>query len=294
MKVTRIRSERNSRKTKVAAYVRVSTEDDSQEGSFENQAKYYEDKIRANPDWDFAGVYGERMSGTHVENREEFKRLVRDARDRKVDIILCKSVSRWARNTIEGLENIKEINGAGAKVIFESEGIDTSMPGSTLQLNLAAAVAQMESVSISENMKWTYRNRAAQGKFVAARGRYFGFNTDDHNFTPDGNAKYVKMIFDDYLSGMSCEEIAGKLNGMGVKNSRGREWSRGSIRGILHNEVYVGDVRFQKTPARDVITGEIDEIQATRYISDHHKGIVDRRTWDRAQKVKGGRRRKAE
>ena len=142
----------------------------------------------------------------------------------------------------------------------------------------------MESESISENMKLSYRNRAAQGKFIANRGAYFGFNTDDNTFRPDGNAGYVEMIFNDYLKGMRFADIARKLNNMGVKNSRGREWKGSSVSSILKNEVYVGDVRFQKTPARDVITGEIDEIQACRYIRNHHKGIIRRSVWDRTQR----------
>lgn len=292
MRITRIKSVRNSRKTKVAAYVRVSTLNDNQDESYEAQAEYYEKKIRANPDWELAGIYCDRLSGTHTENREDFKRLVRDTLDRKVDIILCKSVSRWARNTVEGLENIKEIGGAGAKIIFEQEGIDTGQPGSEFQLNLAAAVAQMESESISENLKTSYRNRAAQGKFIANRGAYFGFNTDDNGFTPDGNARYVEMIFKEFLKGERFVDIARKLNSMGLKTTRGNEWSGCAVRSILKNEVYVGDVQFQKTPARDVITGEIDEIQAKRYIKNHHKGIISRSVWDRTQRKLENRKKR--
>jgi DNA invertase Pin-like site-specific DNA recombinase len=189
-KVTLIPSKRHLRKTRVAAYIRVSSKKEIQNGSYETQAKYYEDKIRSNPEWDFAGIYGDRESGTHTENREGFQQLIRDALDKKVDIIICKSVSRWARNTIEGLRTIKELTGNFVNLIFEEENIDTRHLGYQLQLNLQQVVAQMESESISENLKWSYRNRAELGLFTAARGKYFGFNTLT---TPSGKMQTLGM-----------------------------------------------------------------------------------------------------
>ena len=153
-----------------------------------------------------------------------------------------------------------------------------------LQLNLAASIAQNESESISENMKWSYRNRAAQGKFKAAKGKYFGFNTDDGYFHPDENSRIVKEMFERYAAGESLEKIAEKVNEKGALTTRGNPWRKSSVKCILQNEVYVGDVQFQKRPARNVITKEIDPVQARRYIKDHHEGIVSRGLWNLVQR----------
>ncbi len=146
--VTKIPSFRNQRKTQVAAYIRVSSTMKTQDESYENQAAYYEKQIGSNPEWELAGIYGEKVSGTHAQNRDEFQRLITDALDGKIDLILCKSVSRWARNVVDGLNSIKLLTGRGVHIYFEQECIDTRTPGILLQLNLAASVAQSESESI--------------------------------------------------------------------------------------------------------------------------------------------------
>jgi len=231
------------------------------------------------------------MSGTHAENLEEFQKLIKDAVDGKIDLILCKSVSRWARNTVEGLQSIKLLTGNGVHIFFEQEGIDTRTPGIILQLNLAASVAQSESESISENLKWNYRQRTAKGEFWAVKGRYFGYDSEGDTFTENDNAQYVRMMFDWYLEGLNFTEIAEELNKLGVPTLRGNQWSCGSVRCILRNEVYVGDVIFRKHPSRNVITREIDKDWKPKYVKDHHQGIVSRETWDAVQvRMKRGKR----
>ena len=283
MEVTRIESVRERRKKRVAAYIRVSTDMETQEGSYENQACYYEKKIRANPTWDFAGVYGDVESGTHSDKRDGLNQLIQDAIDMKVDLILCKSVSRWARNAVDAMDTIRVVKSHQVEIIFEQEGISTNNPAMLLQLNVAASIAQTESESISENMKWVYRNRARQGKFKAKRGAYFGFNTDDGGFRPDENAQYVKLMFAHFLGGAGYKEIAHELNAMGVRRQKGQEFTGAAVRGVLSNSVYVGDVEFGKTPSRNVITGELDAEQYHRYLENHHEGIIDRETWDAVQ-----------
>ena len=284
MGVRLIKSERHSRKMRVGAYVRVSTYRNEQEESYEAQAKYYENFIRSNPDWDFAGIYGEKESGTHMENRDAFNRMVQDAVDHKIDLIYCKSVSRWARNAVDALDMVKRLTGNHAHVIFEQEGIDTRDPGMLFQLSLAASIAQAESESISENIKWVYRYRAANGIFKPHKGMYFGFNTDKGTFEPDKNAGFVKLAFDRFVEGEDFKTIADELNSLGVKTNRGTEFRRSTIRSLLTREVYVGDVQFGKKPSRNIITGEPDKIQTSRYMKNHHEGIIDRATWDAAQK----------
>ncbi len=286
--VKRIPSFRTVRKKQVAAYIRVSSTMEKQDESYENQADYYEKKIKANPDWEFVGIYGEQISGTHAKNRTEFQRLIKDAMDGKIDLILCKSVSRWSRNIVDGLQAIKLLSGQGISIYFEQEDIDASEPGVLLQLNLAQSVAQSEAESISENLKWYYDNMARQGKYWARKSKYFGFDTNGDDFTENKDGKYVRFIFDSFLNGTPIEEIAEKLNDMGLKNNKGNTWSKANVKAILGHEVYVGDVIFHKTPRRNVITGEIDKSWKPKRMTDHHKGIISREKWDKAQnKLKG-------
>ena len=196
----------------------------------------------------------------------------------------CKSVSRWARNMVETLDTINLLTGNQVHVIFEQEGIDTRNPGVFFQLSLAASVAQCESETISENMKWVFNNRVEQGIFIAPKRKYFGYNTDDGNFTPDENAKYVRMIFERFDDGVRLTEIVDELNWLGVKTQRGIPFTINAVRGILMNEKYVGDVRFGKTPRRNVITGKLDQYQIDKYLENHHEGIVSRELWNRVQK----------
>lgn len=167
-------------------------------------------------------------------------------------------------------------------VIFEQEDVDTRTPGHLFKLNLSCAVAQAESESISENLKWLYRKRAERGIFKAVRGCYFGFNTDDGNFTPDENAKYVRQMFQEYVSGKTTKEIAEGLEG--VKNNKGKQVSASQVKSILANEVYKGDLHICKSVSRNVITGEPDAEQYGKYIEGHHEAIVGADLWAKAQK----------
>ena len=151
--VRKILAERHTRKPYVAAYIRVSSKKENQEESYEAQAVYYENLIRSNPEWDFAGVYGDRQSGTRSDNRAEFQRMIHDALAGKIDLIICKSASRWARNIVDGLDAVRHLTGNRVNIIFEQENIDTRQPGSVMLLDLSMAIAQTESESISENLK---------------------------------------------------------------------------------------------------------------------------------------------
>ena len=282
--VRKIPAERHTRNLYVAAYIRVSSKKGSQDESYEAQATYYENLICANPEWDFVGVYGDKQSGTRSDNRPEFQRMIKDALDRKIDLIICKSASRWARNIVDGLDAVRTLTGNSVHIIFEQEGIDTRYPGSVGIMNISMAVAQTESEGISENLKWLYRHRAEAGIFVAHRGKYFGYNTDDGKFHPNEDAQYVSMIYNSFLAGESMTAIAEALNFLGIHNVWGNSWQRDTIRYILSNEVYVGDLRIQKNPSRNVITKMLDEVQISKYITDHHEGIIDRTVWNRAQR----------
>ena len=282
MAVRKILAERHTRNPRVAAYIRVSTTEKKQDESYEAQAEYFENKIRNTEGWDFAGIYGERESGTHAENRDDFNRMIKDAEAGKIDLILVKSVSRWSRNIVDGLQTIHHLTENRVNIIFEQEGIDTRQPGHTLQLNLATAVAQTESESLSENLKWLYRKRAEKGYIRANKGMYFGYNTDDGNFTPDENAVYVRRMYKEFADGVTVEDIARGLEG--VENSRGKPITASQVRSILKNEVYKGDVHICKSISRNVITGEPDKEQYSKYVKSHHEAIVSEALWDLAQK----------
>jgi DNA invertase Pin-like site-specific DNA recombinase len=191
-------------------------------------------------------------------------------------------VSRWSRNIVDGLQTIHHLTENRVNIIFEQEGIDTRQPGHTLQLNLATAVAQTESESLSENLKWLYRKRAEKGYIRANKGMYFGYNTDDGNFTPDENAVYVRRIYKEFVEGKPIADIVRGLEG--VKNSRGKAITPAMIRNILKNEVYKGDVHICKSISRNVITGEPDKEQYSKYVKSHHEAIVSEALWDLAQK----------
>ena len=282
MAVRKILADRHTRNPRVAAYIRVSTTEKKQDESYEAQAEYFENKIKNTEGWDFAGIYGERESGTHAENRDDFNRMIKDAEAGKIDLILVKSVSRWSRNIVDGLQTIHHLTENRVNIIFEQEGIDTRQPGHTLQLNLATAVAQTESESLSENLKWLYRKRTEKGYIRANKGMYFGYNTDDGNFMPDENAVYVRQMYKEFADGVTVEDIARGLEG--VENKKGGPITTSQVRSILKNEVYKGDVHICKSISRNVITGEPDKEQYSKYVKGHHEAIVSEALWDLAQK----------
>ena len=254
-----------------------------QTSSFDGQREYYESVIKSNPEWEFAGIYADRESGTHIEQRREFNRMVDDALKGDIDIILCKSISRWGRNTVDALRSIKLLDGNHVRIIFEQENIDTSFPGTVLQMNLAAAIAQSESESISQNCKWTYRQNAEKGIHNIGSNHFLGYDGFEKSLVPNEDAVYVKKIFEDFVGGKSYQEIADELNAFGVKTVMSKPFTYTSIRLILKNEVYKGDLKFQKVPSRNVITGELDEVQVDKYVTDHHPAIVSRELWEKAQ-----------
>ena len=208
--------------------------------------------------------------------------MIKDAEGGKIDLILVKSVSRWSRNIVDGLRTIHHLTENRVHIIFEQEGIDTRQPGHTLQLNLATAVAQTESESLSENLKWLYKKRAEKGYIRANKGMYFGYNTDDGNFTPDENAVYVRRMFREFADGKTAEDIARGLEG--VLNSRGNPITGSQVRSILKNEIYKGDVHICKSISRNVITGEPDKEQYSKYVKNHHEAIVTEELWDLVEK----------
>ena len=285
MRITRIPRQRDLHKKRVAAYCRVSTLLAEQEESLEAQVKYYTRIINAHDDWEFAGIYSDEKSGTKTENRSGFQRLIQDALDHKVDYILCKSVSRFGRDLVKTQHYLKILHGNGVDVHFEKEKLDTADPSCSMMLSFLSTIAQDESHSISENVKWGYRERFKRGEYNLGNNRILGYDCVDGKLVPNENADGVKVIYQLYLDGKSVEEIRRLLVDFGVVTRNGRPLSHHNILYILQNETYRGDKLLQKQPPKDFLTKKPD-VRAnykSYYLENDHEAIVEPEVWDAVQ-----------
>lgn len=272
----------------VAAYCRVSTDSDDQLQSYEAQVAYYTDHICKNPQWHFVGVYAdEGITGTVVSKRERFKDMIRDCERGKIDLILTKSVSRFARNTVDSLNYVRKLKAMGIGVFFEEQNIDTLTTDSEMFIGLYSVMAQSESENISANVKWGVRQRMKNGTFA------FNFNTYGYKKGADGEpevvpeeAEYIKKIFDLYLDGYSTKKIAEYLNEHGAITRRGNEWNDRGVQRALSNEKYIGDMLMQKTYSVDCISKKTKKNngELPKYlISNNHTPIISREIFKLAQ-----------
>ena len=272
---------------RVAAYARVSTLTEEQEESYETQVSYYTDLIRAMDGWELVGVYADRgISGTKAAKRPQFMQMIQDARDGKLDIILCKSISRFSRNAGEAQTLVHELKSLNVEVRFEKEGINTFDSSTDFIFSLYAALAQEESRSISENVKWTYRRLAEQGIRHLGNNRVLGYDEVNGKLTPNKDAWIIRMIFEEYAYGLAPSSILKHLEEAGAHRIRSQKNLTGShLRNILRNEIYVGDRLLQKTYPRNYLTKKPDpnEPYESRYIYNDHEGIVTPAVWDAVQ-----------
>ncbi len=286
-KITRNVPERTKN---VAAYCRVSTNKDSQEESFEVQIKAYQKMINDNPQWVFAGIYSDSgRTGTSAMKRPGFQRMIADAMDGRIDIILVKSISRFARNVIDSQRYVQRLKEDGIIVKFERENISTDDPASEFIFSLLSAIAQDESHSISENVKWAYRNRFERGYYCLGNQRILGYDTDKNGkLVPNQDAWIVKEIFARFLAGESYRQIAEEITAMGGRPLRtNHPFSPETIRNMVSNETYVGDKLLQKKPPVDYLTKKPDKYLPYRsfYLKDDHEGLIDRETWEKVQTI---------
>lgn len=273
------------KRKRVAAYARVSSGKDEQLHSLSAQVSYYNNYIGSRGDWELVGIYADSaMTGTK-DNRPEFRRLLADCRAGKIDMVITKSITRMARNTVTLLTTARELKELEIDIYFEKENIHTMSTDGELMLTLLASFAQEESRSVSENLKWRIRKKFEQGipTYVGMLGYHFEDNT--LKIIPE-EAKIVKQIFDDYLGGMGKHAIAKKLNQQGIPTKFGGLWKISTIRDILRNEKYTGDLLLQKTYKSDPITkkkmdnhGELPMY----YVENNHEPIIDKETFNRAQ-----------
>ncbi|MBR4319528.1 MAG: recombinase family protein [Oscillospiraceae bacterium] len=275
---------------RVAAYCRVSTDYLEQLNSYQVQIEYYTDYINSNKEWTLAGIFAdEGLSGTSTRKRKEFNRMIRLCRQKKIDLVLCKSASRFARNTVDCLEYIRELKSLGIGVIFEIEGINTLTEYSEFLLALHSSFAQAESESISRNVSLGIQMSFKEGKVRYNYRAWLGYRKGEDGkpeIIPE-EAKIVKLIFRLYLDGMSMKSITSYLIENKIPNKQGNlGWRDDIILRILKNEKYSGDALLQKTYTADCISHKMIKNHGERpmyYVSDCHPAIIDRDTFNLVQ-----------
>ncbi len=270
---------------RVAAYARVSSGKDAMLHSLSAQISYYNNYIGSRGDWELVGIYAdEALTGTK-EDRPEFQRMLTDCREGKIDMVITKSLTRFARNTVTLLSTVRELKLLEVDVYFEKENIHTLSSDGELMLTLLASFAQEESRSVSENLKWRIRKMFEEGR--PNTGRMLGYRLVDGTLqiVPE-EAEIVKMIFADYLSGMGRNAIMKKLNRLGIVSVDGNAWGENSISRILRNEKYTGNMLLQKTYNLDHISkkkvinhGELPMY----YVENSHEAIIDKETFSLVQ-----------
>ena len=278
-----------NQKLRVAAYCRVSTDSEEQINSYKNQLAYYTEKIGGNPAWKMAGIYAdEGITGTSMKHREDFKRMLRACREGRIDLILCKSVSRFGRNSVDVLRTIRALRERGIGVMFEKEAVDTRTMNSELILAFHSAFSQSESESISGNVRWGLRKAYENGTIQIGPNLY-GFRKGQEGAVEidEEKAKVIRQIARWFLDGDSLHAIADKLAQRHIPSPKGKDtWSTPTIRSILSNEKYKGDVLLQKTYKPSLFSDRAvknDGALKKYYIEDVLPRILEPDTFDRIQ-----------
>lgn len=285
------------KKLQVAAYARVSTEKEEQEDSFERQVEHYTQMINAKPDWDFAGIYADPgISGTRAEKRPDFLRMIEDCRAGKIQKVLVKSISRFARNTVDALNYIRELKDLGISVYFESENIDTLTPGGEVLLTILAAMAEQESRTISSNIKWAYQRKFQNGDIVLNTGLMLGYrktgqkDEDGHDVYEivEEEAEIVRRIYREYIAGAGLRSICRGLEADGIKTKLGKDtWRVSVVLNILRNEKYTGNALLGKTFKPDVLSKQRQKNDGKKapiyYVENTHPAIISKEIFDMVQ-----------
>ena len=275
---------------RVAAYCRVSTDQEEQLNSYENQYKYYTDLIMSNPKWSMAGIYAdEGITGTSAKKRDSFMRMIKACKQKKIDLILTKSISRFSRNTVDCLHYTRLLKSWGIAVLFEKENINTLQEDSEFLITLHGAFAQQEVESISANVTWGIQQAMREGKVRFPYNNLYAFrrSTDGKPEIITEQAEVVREIYARYLAGASLRMIRDWLEKSQIPNRRGTvNWTHAAIKGILTNEKYCGDVLMQKTYTTDCNTHKVRKNNGERpkyLVQNNHPAIVDRETYDAVQ-----------
>ena len=277
-------------KLRVAAYCRVSTDSDEQATSYEAQVEHYTEYIQKNPDWEFAGIYADDgISGTNTKRRDEFNRMIDDCKSGKIDMIITKSISRFARNTLDCLKYIRQLKDMNIPVLFEKESINTMDAKGEVLITIMASLAQQESQSLSQNVKLGLQYRYQQGKVQINHNRFLGYTKDtDGNLVIDPEqAEVVKRIYREYLEGFSMDKIAAGLERDGIlTGAGGTRWHTSTINKILRNEKYIGDALLQKTYTTDFLNKtrvKNNGLMPQYYVEGNHEAIIPKEIYMRVQ-----------
>ena len=280
----------SEKKMKVAAYCRVSTELEEQDSSYEAQVEYYTNKISENENWKNAGIYADDgKSGTNTKKRADFNVMIQDALAGKIDMILTKSVSRFARNTVDSLVTIRKLREKNVAVVFEKEGINTLEGTGEILITILSSLAQEESRNISENIRWGVVRKFEKGKVIVNCTKFMGYtkNEDGDLVIVPEEAEIVKLIFRLYLEGYSTGKIAKHLEEQEIKTATGQDkWHSTVIDKMLRNEKYMGDALLQKTYTVDFMTKKKVKntgIVPQYYVEDDHEAIIPKELFYRVQ-----------
>jgi len=279
-----------TKKRKVVAYARVSTDNDEQYTSFEAQKEYYTSYIKERLDWEYVDTYAdEGISGTSTKGRDSFNKMINEALKGKIDLIITKSISRFARNTLDTISKVRELKAHNVEVYFEKENIWTFDPKSELILTIMASIAQEESRNISTNVSWGKRKAYKRGKFSIPFGNFLGFKRGANGEieVDEKEAVTIKLIYTLFLAeGMTCHSIAEELNRRGIRTKKNNAWSKNGVKAILTNEKYKGDAILQKGYVENYLdhkvvknNGVIDKF----YVEDSHEAIIPKNEWEMVQ-----------
>ncbi len=278
------------RQIRVVAYCRVSTKQEEQLNSYETQVKHYTEKIRSEPKWKLVEIFADKgITGTSVKNRDEFNKMIRLCKKKKVDMIITKSISRFARNTLDCLKYTRLLKSLGVDVFFEEQGIHSMDSGAEFYITIYGSIAQSESENISANVKFGKAQSAREGNATFHYKNFLGYRKGADGkpeIEPEG-AETVKMIYEIFLGGDSLMKVAEKLDSAGRPTPSGRgKWSSSTVRSILSNEKYAGDVIINKTYTEDCLSKKIRVNNGERqkfYIENNHPAIIDKTTFARVQ-----------
>ena len=282
----------------VAAYARVSTEKEEQEDSFERQVEHYTQMISENPKWRMVEVYADPgISGTRAEKRPNFMRMIQDCRQGKIKKILVKSISRFARNTVDALQYIRELRDLNISVYFENENIDTMTAGGEVLITILAAMAEQESRTISTNVKWAWQRKFQNGEIILNTGLMLGYtklpNKDENGYDVyeinEEEAAIVRRIYEEFIAGATLTRICSRLEADGIRTKLGKEkWSPMVIQSVLSNEKYTGNAILGKTFKQDVLTKKRQKNDGAMapmyYVESSHPAIIDPEVFELAKK----------
>lgn len=277
-------------KLRVAAYCRVSTDSDEQATSYETQVAHYTEYIQKNPEWEFAGIFADDgISGTNTKKREEFNKMIEACEAGNIDMIITKSISRFARNTLDCLKYIRKLKDLNIPVFFEKESINTLDAKGEVLLTIMASLAQQESQSLSQNVKLGLQFRYQNGQVQINHNRFLGYtkDADGHLIIDPEQAEVVKRIYREYLEGLSMDKIAAGLERDGILTGAGKtRWHTSTINKILRNEKYIGDALLQKTYTTDFLSKtrvKNNGIVPQYYVEGDHDAIIPRDIYMRVQ-----------